>query len=209
MLRSRQPSPPTRDRSGEIRLRRVRSHPAWVRSTDAPIGARATSVGFGSGAISVLPVLTPRPTRLNGFDFGTGNTEIAPDQLRWRWWADGVQSRRSGRHARSPAQLNENCGAQIRNARPRTAQGVGDPDPGVSPQHWSQMGQQLAGGALLSVSWSRTRTRARCSPDPSRCTSSCPRGNRDVTARTAVRTRRWCRRRRTSGSTAQRRCRRR
>jgi hypothetical protein len=33
-----------------------------------------------SGAISVLPVLTPRPTRLNGFDFGTSTTGIAPNQ---------------------------------------------------------------------------------------------------------------------------------
>ena len=28
----------------------------------------------------MLRVLTTRPTELNGFDFGTGNTGIAPDQ---------------------------------------------------------------------------------------------------------------------------------
>ena len=42
---------------------------------------RSVRVRSGSlGAISVRPILTPRPTRLNGFDFGTGNTGIAPNE---------------------------------------------------------------------------------------------------------------------------------
>ncbi|MEY2402230.1 MAG: hypothetical protein QOJ08_2341 [Ilumatobacteraceae bacterium] len=33
-----------------------------------------------SGAKPVLAILTPHPTGVNGFDLGTGSTEIAPDQ---------------------------------------------------------------------------------------------------------------------------------
>ncbi len=34
----------------------------------------------GSGAIPVLLILTPHPTRVNGFDFGTGRTALAPEE---------------------------------------------------------------------------------------------------------------------------------
>ena len=43
-------------------------------------GGNTTRVRDPSGANSVLRVLTARPTTLNGFDFGTGNTGIAPDR---------------------------------------------------------------------------------------------------------------------------------
>jgi hypothetical protein len=34
-----------------------------------------------SGAKLVPAVLIPRPSRINGFDFGTSNSEIAPDRF--------------------------------------------------------------------------------------------------------------------------------
>ena len=43
-------------------------------------GGNTTRVRDPSGANSVLRVLTARPTGLNGFDFGSGNTGIAPDR---------------------------------------------------------------------------------------------------------------------------------
>ena len=42
---------------------------------DSLAGSSSSDVG----AKPVLAVLTPRPTRLNGFDFGTGSTGIAPN----------------------------------------------------------------------------------------------------------------------------------
>ncbi|MEO8267655.1 MAG: hypothetical protein ABI706_19300 [Ilumatobacteraceae bacterium] len=43
--------------------------------------------GDSSGAISVLLVLTAHPTRFNGFDSGTGSTELAPNEMR-DWLAE-------------------------------------------------------------------------------------------------------------------------
>jgi hypothetical protein len=50
-------------------------------TAEAPFCARGARslLNSMSGAISVLWLLIPHPTRLNGFDFGTGSTEIAPN----------------------------------------------------------------------------------------------------------------------------------